>query len=77
MIGGKKFVTAWLMYYIIISSKNVYYVMYVIYSTVRCLGHDVKLHPVAGLKLGREWVLGNVELPLNCHYSQVHSDPEW
>ena len=44
---------------------------------VSCLGYDVKLHPVAGLKLGREWVLGNVELPLNCHYSQVHSDPEW
>ena len=55
----------------------IYIYIYTCPGYYECPGYDVKLHPVAGLKLGREWVLGNVELPLNCHYSQVHSDPEW
>ena len=37
-------------------------------------GYDVKLHLVARFQL---WNSGECGVPLHCHYSQVHSDPEW
>ena len=40
----------------------------------RCPGYDVKLHLVARYQL---WSSGECGVPLHCHYSQVHSDPEW
>ena len=38
-------------------------------------GYDFKLQPVIRLQIGRSGVVGNVELPLNYHFSQVHSYP--
>ena len=40
-------------------------------------GYDFQLQLVVKLKIGRYGVVGNVELPLIYHCSQVHYYPKW
>ena len=41
---------------------------------IGCSAYDTKLHLVMRLYFKRSRECG---VPLHCHYSQVHSDPEW
>ena len=55
----------------------IYIYIYISFNTLTittCPGYDVKLHLVARYQL---WNSGECGVPLHCHYSQVHSDPEW
>ena len=38
-----------------------------------CHGYDAKLHLIVGLQF---WSFDDCEV-IHCHYSQVHSDPDW